>query len=89
MVVAGVSPVKKHLRGKPLYLSEPLGMPNLVYDKNKIEDLDTNSEDHSADALRYGIMSRPKSAESLIQRNSRGIIMQQRNKQSFYSPYSP
>lgn len=64
-------------------------MPNLVYDKNKIEDLDTDSEDHAADALRYGIMSRPRSAESLVQRNSRGIIMQQRKKQQFYSPYSP
>lgn len=35
-------------------------LPSLVYDKHKVEDLDTDGEDHCADALRYGIMSRPK-----------------------------
>jgi hypothetical protein len=29
-------------------------------DKKNPEDIDTNSEDHLYDALRYGIMSRPR-----------------------------
>lgn len=35
-------------------------LPSLVYDEHKVEDLDTDGEDHAADAVRYGIMSRPK-----------------------------
>lgn len=31
-------------------------IPALVYDSNKIEDVDTNSEDHAGDAVRYGLM---------------------------------
>lgn len=38
--------------------------PSLVYDKNKVEDLDSNGEDHAADAVRYGIMSKPNPTES-------------------------
>lgn len=34
-------------------------LPTLVYDKIKVEDLDTDGEDHAADGLRYGVMSRP------------------------------
>ena len=34
-------------------------LPSLVYDQRKPEDLDTQGEDHLADALRYGIMSNP------------------------------
>lgn len=34
-------------------------LPSLVYDKYRVEDLDTDGEDHGADAVRYGIMSRP------------------------------
>lgn len=33
--------------------------PSLVYDEHRVEDLDTDGEDHAADALRYGVMSRP------------------------------
>lgn len=33
--------------------------PSLVYDETKVEDCDTDGEDHAADAVRYGIMSRP------------------------------
>jgi len=36
-------------------------LPNLPLDKNNPEDVDTNSEDHLYDALRYGVMSRPRS----------------------------
>lgn len=33
--------------------------PELIHDKNKPEDLDTTGDDHLADALRYGLMTRP------------------------------
>ncbi len=36
-------------------------LPNLPLSKTNPEDVDTNSEDHLYDALRYGIMSRPRS----------------------------
>jgi len=35
-------------------------LPALPLDKKNPEDVDTNSEDHLYDALRYGIMSRPR-----------------------------
>lgn len=31
-------------------------LPSLVYDKIKVEDCDTNGEDHAPDSVRYGIM---------------------------------
>jgi hypothetical protein len=34
-------------------------IPALVHDKIKVEDIDTKSEDHAADAIRYGLMSLP------------------------------
>lgn len=34
-------------------------LPALQHDPAKAEDLDTKAEDHAADALRYGVMSRP------------------------------
>jgi hypothetical protein len=34
-------------------------LPALQHDPVKAEDLDTTGEDHAADALRYGLMSRP------------------------------
>lgn len=37
-------------------------LPSIPLDKNNPEDVDTNAEDHLYDALRYGIMSRPKSS---------------------------
>lgn len=37
-------------------------LPSLPLDKNNPEDVDTKSEDHLYDALRYGLMSRPKSS---------------------------
>ncbi len=36
-------------------------LPSLPLDKKNPEDVDTNAEDHLYDALRYGIMSRPRS----------------------------
>lgn len=35
-------------------------LPSLVYDEHRVEDLDTDGDDDAADALRYGIMSRPE-----------------------------
>ena len=35
-------------------------IPSIPLDKKNPEDVDTNSEDHLYDALRYGIMSRPR-----------------------------
>lgn len=36
-------------------------LPSIPLDKKNPEDIDTNSEDHLYDALRYGIMTRPRS----------------------------
>ena len=37
-------------------------IPAIPLDKNNPEDVDTNAEDHLYDALRYGVMTRPKSS---------------------------
>lgn len=34
-------------------------VPSLIHDKDKLEDLDTDGEDHAADEARYACMSRP------------------------------
>src|SRR3990167_2026872 len=34
-------------------------IPRLEYDRTRVEDLDTDGEDHGVDAIRYGLMSRP------------------------------
>ena len=34
-------------------------IPSLIHDEHRVEDVDTDSEDHAADAWRYGLMSRP------------------------------
>jgi len=36
-------------------------LPSIPLDKRNPEDVDTNSEDHLYDALRYGVMTRPSS----------------------------
>jgi hypothetical protein len=51
-------------------------LPSIPLDKNNPEDVDTKSEDHLYDALRYGIMTRPRSGlfdmdNSLTQNNYR------------------
>ena len=35
-------------------------LPTIPLDKKNNEDVDTRSEDHLYDALRYGVMSRPR-----------------------------
>jgi hypothetical protein len=37
-------------------------LPSIPLDKNNPEDVDTKSEDHLYDALRYGVMTRPRSS---------------------------
>ena len=37
-------------------------LPSIPLDKNNPEDVDTNAEDHLYDALRYGIMTRPRNS---------------------------
>jgi hypothetical protein len=37
-------------------------IPSIPLDKRNPEDVDTNAEDHLYDALRYGIMTRPRSS---------------------------
>jgi hypothetical protein len=37
-------------------------LPSIPLDKKNPEDVDTNAEDHLYDALRYGIMTRPRSS---------------------------
>lgn len=37
-------------------------LPALVYDKHRVEDVDSDGEDHGPDGIRYGIMSRPPKA---------------------------
>jgi len=46
-------------------------LPSLPLDKNNPEDVDTKSEDHLYDALRYGIMTRPRS--SLFDADTTGL----------------
>lgn len=40
-------------------------LPSLPLDSNDMEDIDTTSEDHAYDALRYGLMSRPMEPSKL------------------------
>lgn len=37
-------------------------LPSLIYDKHRVEDVDSDGEDHAPDSVRYGLMSRPRSA---------------------------
>lgn len=45
-------------------------LPGLIHDKKRPEDIDTEGEDHHADALRYGLMTRPLSTKALAQKNA-------------------
>lgn len=67
--VAGWSRLREYLRdpqGKPhIFITENCvnlirTLPSLVHDKINVEDVDSDCEDHGPDALRYGVMSRPR-----------------------------
>jgi hypothetical protein len=47
-------------------------LPVLPIDKHNSEDVDTNSDDHCYDALRYGVMSRPISGETPFDNRDHG-----------------
>lgn len=53
----GAGRIHVHLDGCPKFWST---VPALIHDERNVEDLDTDGEDHSADAVRYGLMSRPR-----------------------------
>lgn len=44
-------------------------LPSLPYDKNKVDDVDTNANDHDYDALRYGLMKFRTSGVPTIKRS--------------------
>ena len=45
-------------------------LPIIQLDKNNVEDVDTKGEDHIYDALRYGIMSRPRPSHLTYERQT-------------------
>ena len=55
-LTAGIQPKLKVFRNCA-YLIESL--PGLIRDEKNPEDVDTRGDDHAADALRYGLMSKP------------------------------
>jgi len=57
-------------------------MENLPLDQNKPEDVDTKAEDHAYDALRYGLMSRPR-------RESTYDLLQTMKERTMYQPADP
>lgn len=50
-------------------------IPLLQHDKDKPEDLDTESEDHAADEVRYACMSRPYAKDAPAQRHNRTLAV--------------
>ena len=56
-------------------------LPTLTYDKNDHEDVSDRCEDHAAEALRYGLMSRAKTRPKKI------ITAADRRKA--YDPFKP
>jgi hypothetical protein len=42
-------------------------LPLLVHDRKNPEDVDTEGEDHAPDALRYGVMSRPRRSSAPVE----------------------
>jgi hypothetical protein len=61
-------------------------VPALIYDEHRVEDLDTHGEDHSADAIRYGLMSRPKANATIEEiRQKRFDMKMKKNKKKLNS----
>ncbi|HEU5186882.1 MAG TPA: hypothetical protein VFT87_00075, partial [Candidatus Saccharimonadales bacterium] len=40
-------------------------LPSLVYDKHRVEDVDTKTEDHLYDAGRYGLLGQRRSSDDV------------------------
>ena len=60
-------------------------LPLMIYDDRNVEDMKDHEEDHLADSLRYGLMSRPiksaplKDVQSVIQRHKQQLINKKKN----------
>lgn len=48
-------------------------LPSLQHDPHDMEDLDSDGEDHAADALRYGLMGRPYARPTIVKPPVRGL----------------
>lgn len=46
-------------------------IPNLIYDSSNVEDIDTTTEDHIYDAVRYVLMSNPISPRLVLKENKK------------------
>ena len=57
--------------------------PSLIYDPIRVEDADTGGEDHSADAIRYGLMTKPISIIEEAEREREEKIRVAQNRQSY------
>lgn len=55
-------------------------IPALVYDEHRTEDVDTDGEDHSGDAFRYGVMDRPVPHEGRNEVEERRFKLRMRQK---------
>ncbi len=70
-------------QGKPhLFISEDCvnlvrTLPSLVHDKHDVEDVDSACDDHGPDALRYGLMTRPKPFDVFVDK-FKGMSPQER-----------
>jgi len=51
-------------------------LPSMIYDKTKIEDLNSDGEDHAPDSIRYGIMSKPTNAIDYEQKQKQELLKQ-------------
>lgn len=61
-------------------------LPNLIHDEIKPEDLDTDGDDHGADALRYGCMTRPFRKQSGVVGNQSAILEELKRKSYVVQP---
>jgi phage terminase large subunit len=75
--------------GKPWLMVHPdcsyliRTLPSLVSDETKPEDVDTDGEDHAADALRYFVMARPAiGSQSTVKKASYGTVAWWKNGES-------
>lgn len=64
-------------------------LPSLVFDPIKVEDCDTDGEDHCADELRYALMTKPVPAMTSLQlREKLFNAKMKKNKEKIKNPYS-
>ena len=63
--------------------------PTLVYDQVRTEDLDSDGEDHAADAVRYGIMTNPAPTETSMEVKQRLFNQRMRKNRERNRPHKP